>query len=55
MPLEDKHYYERRAEAEIELAQSATDERAVRAHYELACAYLDVIYPAPETRTDETG
>jgi len=53
MLLENKHYFEQRAEAEIELAQSATDERAVRAHYELACAYLDAIYPAAETKAGE--
>jgi hypothetical protein len=53
MVLEKKHYYEQRAEAEIKLAQSATDERAVSAHYQLACAYLDAIYPAAETTPDE--
>ena len=37
-------YYERRAEAEIELAQRAAHSAAVRAHYELASAYLDRIY-----------
>jgi hypothetical protein len=48
MLRDDRFYYQRRAESEIELAQSATDQRAVRAHYELACAYLDIIYPAAE-------
>jgi hypothetical protein len=44
MAREDRDYYERRAESEIALAQSATHASAVRAHYELATAYLDRIY-----------
>ena len=44
MATEDILYYERRAEAEIELAQHARDSRAVKAHYELANAYLDKIH-----------
>ncbi len=40
----DREYYERRAEQEIELAQRAAHARAVRAHYELASAYLDLIH-----------
>ena len=44
MPREDQEYYERRAEAEIALAQAAGDQRAVQAHYELASAYLDRIH-----------
>ena len=45
----DLDYLERRAEAEIEMAQRAKDSRAVKAHYELANAYLDrrYGYPAP--------
>ncbi len=42
--LEDKDYYEQRAEAEIAMAQRATHASVVRAHYELATAYLDRIY-----------
>jgi hypothetical protein len=45
MSHEDVAYYERRAEAEIELAAKATHPPAVQAHYQLACAYLDRIYP----------
>ena len=41
----DADYFERRAEQEIELAQRSIDTRAVKAHYELASAYLDKIYP----------
>lgn len=44
MAGDDLQYYERRAEAEIQLAQQAEDSRAVRAHYELASAYLDLIH-----------
>ena len=40
----DWDYFERRAEAEIEMAQRARDSRAVQAHYELANAYLDRLY-----------
>jgi hypothetical protein len=44
MSQEEREYYERRAEAEISLAQSAAHRRAVQAHYELAAAYLDRIH-----------
>lgn len=37
---DDQTYYYRRAEAELEQAQRAGDPRAVRAHYQLAEAYL---------------
>ncbi len=44
MSQRDIDYYQRRAETEIEMAQNSTDARAVRAHYELASAYLDRIH-----------
>lgn len=44
MSPDDVAYYERRAEAEISLAQQARHARAVKAHYELASAYLDRIH-----------
>jgi hypothetical protein len=44
MSQEEQDYYERRAEAEIALAQSAEHRRAVQAHYELASAYLDRVH-----------
>ena len=44
MATQDCEYYERRAEAELALAQRARDSRAVQAHYELANAYLEKIY-----------
>lgn len=45
MSCEDVSYYERRAEAELALAQKATSSQAVQAHYQMASAYLDRIYP----------
>jgi hypothetical protein len=49
MSREEQEYYERRAEAELELAQAAAHRRVVQAHYELASAYLDRIHgEAPE-------
>ena len=44
MASSDVQYYERRAQAEIELAQRSEDSRAVQAHYDLATAYLEKIY-----------
>lgn len=44
MSQNELDYYERRAEAEIALAQKAEHEAVVRAHYELASAYLDKIH-----------
>jgi hypothetical protein len=44
MSRDEADYYQRRAEAEIELAQHADHVRVVRAHYELASAYLDRIH-----------
>ena len=44
MSREEMDYFERRAEAEIELAQRARHVRAVQAHYEMASAYLDRIH-----------
>lgn len=51
MSHEELDYYERRAEAEIALAQQARHQAAVRAHYELASAYLDRIHgDTPQSR-----
>lgn len=44
MSSEEREYFERRAEAEIALAQSAQHRRVVQAHYELASAYLDRVH-----------
>lgn len=53
MRRDDVDYFERRAEEEIELAQRSIDTRAVQAHYLLASAYLDKIYP--EARPEPPG
>jgi hypothetical protein len=47
MPRDDRDYFEKRAEDEIALAQRATHAGVVRAHYELATAYLERIYGDP--------
>jgi hypothetical protein len=44
MSHEEVSYYERRAEEEIARAQDASHQAVVRAHYELASAYLDRIH-----------
>ena len=50
---DDKDYYYRRAEYELEMAQRTEVPEAVKAHYTLAGYYLDKVYndeanaPAP--------
>jgi hypothetical protein len=44
MSAEELDYYQERAETQIELAQQASDRRAVQAHYEIAAAYLDRVH-----------
>jgi hypothetical protein len=44
MITEDASYFQMRAEAELELAQIATDPRAVQVHYDLSAAYLELVY-----------
>jgi hypothetical protein len=46
MSADEMAYLESRAEAEIALAQQANHARAVKAHYELASAYLDRLHGA---------
>ncbi len=48
MSREEAEYFERRAEIQIEMAQKATDTKAVQAHYELANAYLEKLYGETE-------
>lgn len=48
MSREEEDYYQRRAEAEIALAQKAVNREAVQAHYDMATAYLDRIYGEAE-------
>ncbi|WCT72654.1 hypothetical protein PQ455_13560 [Sphingomonas naphthae] len=40
----DQAYYYERAEAELRLAQQATEPAVVKAHYQLAGYYLDRVY-----------
>ncbi|MEA3041763.1 MAG: hypothetical protein QOC65_1252 [Sphingomonadales bacterium] len=56
MSADEMAYLESRAEAEIALAQRANHARAVKAHYELASAYLDRLHgdmpkPGPNALT----
>jgi len=44
MPDDERSYFQRRAEEEIEAAQSASHPEAVRAHYLLAGYYLDLAH-----------
>lgn len=44
MSLNDRDYYQVRAEAELKMAQAASNPAAVRAHYTLAGHYLDRAY-----------
>jgi hypothetical protein len=45
---DERSYFRRRAEIEIEAAQAARHPEAVRAHYLLAGYYLDLAFnPAP--------
>ena len=55
MAAEEQDYYEKRAEAEIEMAQRATHAGAVQAHYELANAYLDRIHAPEDSGTPAGG
>ena len=51
MAVEKESYFERRAEAELELAVQAIHPAAVRAHYLLAGYYLDQVYGAADEPT----
>lgn len=46
----DRAYFYDRAEAELKLAQRATDPAVVKAHYQLAGFYLDRVYGAGDDR-----
>lgn len=52
---DDESYYEKRAEAALELAQKAKDSAAVRAHYEMATAYLDRIHGPPDEEPSQAA
>lgn len=56
MSPEEVAYYEERAEAEIAMAQQASHAGVVKAHYELAAAYLDRIHgDTPEAGPNSLG
>ena len=55
MAKDDRDYFEKRAEAEIALAQRATHSSVVRAHYELASAYLDLIHGEAQQRVEQAA
>lgn len=42
----DQRYFRRRAEAELKAASRTDNPAACRAHYQLAEAYLDKVFPA---------
>ncbi len=42
--MDDKDYFYRRAEAELEMAQQTEVPQAVQAHYTMASLYLDKVY-----------
>lgn len=44
MTADNLDYFQQRAEAELELAQTAEHANAVRAHYTLAGYYLDLVH-----------
>ena len=44
MSRDEVNYWEKRAEAEIALAQQASNSSVVQAHYQMATAYLDRIH-----------
>lgn len=46
--MDDKEYFYRRAEAELQMAQSTEVPAAVKAHYTLAGFYLDRVYGGTE-------
>lgn len=49
----DRAYYHRRAEEELEHAQSATDEVLVSFHYRLAGFYLDLAFNGQSDRSGD--
>ncbi|WP_176472920.1 hypothetical protein [Sphingomonas lenta] len=53
MNKNDVAYFYRRAEAELEMAQTAQHPAAVKAHYLLAAHYLDSLHEAGERRPEE--
>lgn len=50
---DDSSYFTRRAEAELDQAQRATNPQVVRAHYMLAEAYLERIQPKARAESEQ--
>ena len=48
---EDRHYYERRAEMELEMAAATEDPNACSSHYALANLYLALVFDANARET----
>ncbi len=46
---DDRSYYQHRAEVELESARKATVPEVVRAHHQLAEAYLAKLFPTAST------
>lgn len=55
MSTDEVAYLYRRAEAELELAQTAEHPAAVNAHYLLAAHYLDSLHEAGDPDQTQTG
>ena len=55
MPQEELDYLQRRAEAELEMAQRSESPEATAAHYQLAEAYLDRVEAQKEAAKGEGG
>ena len=51
----DREYFEKRAEAELSLAQAAAHPAAVRAHYLMAGFYLDRLYCPEDDNVTPAG
>ena len=55
MSVDDRAYYESRAEAELALAQQAEHPAVVKAHYILAGTYLDIVYGDAEPTKEHSA
>lgn len=53
MSEDDRTYFQRRAEAEIERAQSASQQCVVQAHHQLSQAYLEKIAALEPVRKEQ--
>lgn len=51
----EREYFQQRAETEIGAAQAATHAAVVRAHYELASHYLDLVHNLEAHTSSDSG